>query len=175
MYGRPNWSRSHPLTGGCGLKRGRSGLLPGVAVSPPHGGVWIETQRGRTGAPRAGGHPLTGGCGLKQELPVGGGEVSGHPLTGGCGLKRRYDGDRWPWLASPPHGGVWIETRNPSRAIPKSRRHPLTGGCGLKPADPAHDARRAGSPPHGGVWIETRGAGLPGDGSGVTPSRGGVD
>ena len=33
----------HPLTGGCGLKP-HTAPLPAVrAMSPPHGGVWIET------------------------------------------------------------------------------------------------------------------------------------
>ena len=34
-------------------------------------------------------------------------------------------------ILSPPHGGVWIETRMP-QVDRVMWRHPLTGGCGLK-------------------------------------------
>ena len=56
-------------------------------------------------------------------------------------------------LASPPHGGVWIETRLSGTAAERRAGHPLTGGCGLKhgsAAQPLSDEQ-------------------------VTPSRGGVD
>ena len=33
----------HPLTGGCGLKLVKMLLAEPDSVSPPHGGVWIET------------------------------------------------------------------------------------------------------------------------------------
>ena len=33
----------HPLTGGCGLKQFPAAQPPLTILSPPHGGVWIET------------------------------------------------------------------------------------------------------------------------------------
>jgi len=67
-------------------------------------------------------------------------------------LKLRLGVEWGKVLASPPHGGVWIETR-------------LSGTA----------AERRASPPHGGVWIETWHRPSVAVAELVTPSRGGVD
>jgi len=59
----------------------------GYAVSPPHGGVWIETniytksRKNRLSPPHGGVWIET----LASQVDRLG--YSGHPLTGGCGLK----------------------------------------------------------------------------------------
>ena len=78
--------------------------------SPPHGGVWIETNTTSCQSANTPCHPLTGGCGLKHA------RIRMIPVPD----------------ESPPHGGVWIETRIRWKLDRLTARHPLTGGCGLK-------------------------------------------
>ena len=79
--------------------------------SPPHGGVWIETTYHDPRRFCSPGHPLTGGCGLKHFLlPITVNAIC-HPLTGGCGLKHLSKIVTGRHVRSPPHGGVWIESR----------------------------------------------------------------
>ncbi len=61
----------HPLTGGCGLKPSGTLRAHCLEVSPPHGGVWIETLGTALEWQGIARHPLTGGCGLKQIVTQG--------------------------------------------------------------------------------------------------------
>ena len=52
----------------------------------------------------------------------------GHPLTGGCGLKHRNPQFILDVSRSPPHGGVWIETRMNDWSIILKLVTPSRGG-----------------------------------------------
>ena len=94
---------------------------------PLTGGVWIETGMFRS-LPVLLSHPLTGGCGLKLALRKLNSTPWGHPLTGGCGLKHCASGCIDPSMASPPHGGVWIETNQKAGDAVRGRVTPSRGG-----------------------------------------------
>ena len=78
-----------------------------AAQSPPHGGVWIETDSASSLSVSLNCHPLTGGCGLKHARRAGSLVLIGHPLTGGCGLKH-VPGRTWGRgdAVTPSRGGV---------------------------------------------------------------------
>jgi len=146
----------HPLTGGCGLKLPPQPVDFRRPLSPPHGGVWIETHDSRPWRLRRPGHPLTGGCGLKHGFAPGVPRRPQSPPHGGVWIETSPPPLPHPATTSPPHGGVWIETAGQSHQRRSSVCHPLTGGCGLKLHADDGPAAHLRSPPHGGVWIETR-------------------
>ncbi len=80
------------------------------------------------------------------------------------------------WHAeSPPHGGVWIETRHGLCNRLCRYCHPLTGGCGLKRVMGAMSYQLLCHPLTGGCGLkhlDRLGHRPP---RSVTPSRGGVD
>jgi len=97
-------------------------------ASPPHGGVWIETDR----APKPGDDPPSpphGGVWIETSIfRISLGPLSRHPLTGGCGLKHLLFEMAQLVLSSPPHGGVWIETGPRTQVSSEYAVTPSRGG-----------------------------------------------